>query len=322
MLSYIYLYLSYRCGHCESSLFFIFQILSKILVELYPPCAYQFRKIAVRHPAINWNNVDLSWVNRIPVKKISEICIKLQKIITSKYIQKCSLPPNLFQTRRWFQYGSPRNRHFKHLQTKPASKGTGSWGPAETTAELYEKGTDTAITQGCPWMQVSGRVMHHPSKVAVLVGLSVGYKASSPIGWNHPFVIGWSKYRWKNVSASRHRDLMWLVGMTIVFQGPLTVPMHSPNGRQMPAVRAVQGDRERAYDQCRQMRLPGQDPCRSWIILYSPARTVLIYALVTWPPFDISRHNFDIPVCNSVISVINRLNQNVLNNILREILKQ
>ena len=37
------------------------------------------------------------------------------------------------------------------------------------------------------------------------------------------------------------------VGIATVLQKHITVSLHSPNGRQMPAVRAVQGDRERVY---------------------------------------------------------------------------
>ena len=35
------------------------------------------------------------------------------------------------------------------------------------------------------------------------------------------------------------------MGITTFFLRPLTVPLNSPNGRQMPAIRAVQGDCER-----------------------------------------------------------------------------
>ena len=62
-----------------------------------------------------------------------------------------------------------------------------------------------------------------------------------PNGWHHPFVIGWSKYQLRLPDCG----LMWPVGISTVFQRSLTVPLHSPNGRQMPAVRAVQGDCER-----------------------------------------------------------------------------
>ena len=36
-------------------------------------------------------------------------------------------------------------------------------------------------------------LLHSPSLVAV--GLPIGYETWPPIGWHHPFVIGWSKYR-------------------------------------------------------------------------------------------------------------------------------
>ena len=35
--------------------------------------------------------------------------------------------------------------------------------------------------------------------------------------------------------------------ISTVSQRPLTVPLYSPNGRQLPAVRTVQGDCERVY---------------------------------------------------------------------------
>ena len=38
-----------------------------------------------------------------------------------------------------------------------------------------------------------------------------------------------------------------LAGISTVLQRPVAVPLHSPNGRQMPAVRAVQGDCGRVY---------------------------------------------------------------------------
>ena len=39
----------------------------------------------------------------------------------------------------------------------------------------------------------------------------------------------------------------WQMGISTILTRPLTVPLHSPCGRQMPAVRAVQGDCERVY---------------------------------------------------------------------------
>ena len=44
-----------------------------------------------------------------------------------------------------------------------------------------------------------------------------------------------------------HYGLIRQVGITTIFQRPLTVPLHNPNSRQMPAVRSVQGDWERIY---------------------------------------------------------------------------
>ena len=39
-------------------------------------------------------------------------------------------------------------------------------------------------------------------------------------------------------------NLHHLVGISTIFQKPLTVPLHSPNGRHLLAIRAVQGDCE------------------------------------------------------------------------------
>ena len=88
------------------------------------------------------------------------------------------------------------------------------------------------------------RLLHSPSLVAI--GLSVGYDETwPPIGWNLPFVIGWSKERFGLPSAPLHYGLTWPVGIPTVFQTPVTVPLHCLNGRQLPAVRAVQRDCER-----------------------------------------------------------------------------
>ena len=66
--------------------------------------------------------------------------------------------------------------------------------------------------------------------------------------WHHPFVIGWPNYRLGIPSAPLNYGLTWPVGIPIVFQTLVTVPLHSPNGRQMPVVRAVQGDRDRVTE--------------------------------------------------------------------------
>ena len=91
----------------------------------------------------------------------------------------------------------------------------------------------------------SYRLLHSPSLVAL--GLSVGYETWPPTGWHHALVIGWSKYRLELPQPK------WILGshnwweFPPFLQRPLTVPLHSLNGRQMPAVRAVQGDCERVY---------------------------------------------------------------------------
>ena len=77
------------------------------------------------------------------------------------------------------------------------------------------------------------RMLHGPSLVAIR--LSVGYEAWPPIGWHHAFVIDWFKYRLGLPSA------LWAhatSGNSHRFQIPVTIPLHHPTGRQMPAVRA------------------------------------------------------------------------------------
>ena len=83
------------------------------------------------------------------------------------------------------------------------------------------------------------RLLHSPSLVSI--GLSVGYETWPAIGWYHAFVIGWSKYRLGLPSVPLYYGLTWPVGIPTIFQTPVTVPLHSRNGRQMPVVRAVQG---------------------------------------------------------------------------------
>ena len=60
-------------------------------------------------------------------------------------------------------------------------------------------------------------------------------------------MIVWSKYRLGLPIPPLHYGLMWPGGIPTIFQTPVTVPLHSPNGRQMPAVRAVKGDCLRVY---------------------------------------------------------------------------
>ena len=101
--------------------------------------------------------------------------------------------------------------------------------PQEVTASIY-----------C--LRLS-RMLHSPSLVAI--GLSVVCETWPPIGWHHSFVIGWFKYRLGLPNTPLHYGRMWPVGIPIVFQTSVTVSLHRPDGRQMPVVRAVQGDCER-----------------------------------------------------------------------------
>ena len=87
-------------------------------------------------------------------------------------------------------------------------------------------------------------VLHRLIHSLVVVGLSVGYETWPPIDWHHIFVIGWSKCSWDCLSRNGFA-LTSPMEISIAFQRSLAVPLHSPNGRQMPVVRAVQGDRER-----------------------------------------------------------------------------
>ena len=75
----------------------------------------------------------------------------------------------------------------------------------------------------------------------------VGYETWPPFGRCHSFVIDWSKYSSRNTSVAKHSGITWPMGSSTVFQSPLTVSLHKPNGRQMPAVRVVQGDCEIIY---------------------------------------------------------------------------
>ena len=95
-------------------------------------------------------------------------------------------------------------------------------------------------------MCTGGRgLLHIPSLMAI--GLSVGYVTWPAIGWHHPFVIDWYKDRLGLPSSPLHYGFTWPVGIPTVIQTPVTVPLYCPNGRQLPAVRTVQGDCERVY---------------------------------------------------------------------------
>ena len=81
-------------------------------------------------------------------------------------------------------------------------------------------------------------------KILVAKRLYMMLETWPPIGWHHPFVIGWSKYI-GIAKCPLHYWLTWPMRIPRVFQTPEAVSLHSPNGRPMPCFKAVQGDCER-----------------------------------------------------------------------------
>ena len=91
-----------------------------------------------------------------------------------------------------------------------------------------------------PLIYISCRLLHIPSLVSVRLSMP-------PVGWHHSVVISWSKYTLGLPCVIIHRGHMWPVGISTILQRPLTIPLHSPNRRQMFAISAMQGDCERVY---------------------------------------------------------------------------
>ena len=90
------------------------------------------------------------------------------------------------------------------------------------------------------------RLLHSPSLVAI--GLSAGHvrHGLQLVGITPLWLVG-LKIDGGLPSAPLHYGFTWPVGIPTVLQIPVTVPLHCPNDRQLPAVRAVQGDCERVY---------------------------------------------------------------------------
>ena len=91
----------------------------------------------------------------------------------------------------------------------------------------------------------SNRLLHSPNLASV--GLSVGHDEISLIGCVGGYEIVWSNCRLGKLLTCIALQNHVVVGIFIIFQRPLTVPLHSPYGRQMPAVKVVQGDCDRVY---------------------------------------------------------------------------
>ena len=79
------------------------------------------------------------------------------------------------------------------------------------------------------------------------MGLLVGYERWPSIGWYHSFMIVWSKYQLGLPSAPLHHGITLPVRISTVCQIPETAPLHSSDGRQLPAVWAVRVDCEIVY---------------------------------------------------------------------------
>ena len=104
--------------------------------------------------------------------------------------------------------------------------------------------------------------------------------------------------------------LLWLVGLNIdwdclvplcimgsrdqwefpPFQTPVTVPLRSPNGRQMPAVRAVQGDCERVYTLAGRLVYALLECGYMGVLFAAQIITWIKWACPSAGGFDISRH--------------------------------
>ena len=52
-------------------------------------------------------------------------------------------------------------------------------------------------------------------------------------------MIGWSKYGLGLPSDPLNYGLTWTVELPTIFQSPVTVPLHNPNGRQMGCARGL-----------------------------------------------------------------------------------
>ena len=129
------------------------------------------------------------------------------------------------------------------------------------------RGFDSHVVKTCqklisePWpghtnghsLVLSARLLHSPRLVAV--GLSAGYGTCIWLLWLADL------YRLGTSSHPMHYGLTWTVGISTVFQRPLTVPLHSPNGRQMPAVSAVQGDCGRVCQSTGRLQPSGISQC-------------------------------------------------------------
>ena len=107
------------------------------------------------------------------------------------------------------------------------------------------------------------------------VGIALFWLAGLNIDWG---ILGWREY-----------------GDSHSFPKPLAVPLYSLNGRQMPAVKAVQGDCEKVYLQVT-CRVP---PCRAELV-WDDIKNMLTFPRISrpwdgtgsWNPFSEDRDSY------------------------------
>ena len=119
----------------------------------------------------------------------------------------------------------------------------------------------------------SCRGLHSPSLLA-FSGAS-NYPASHVVSLSGLNIVAGTSTVLDSGWAAMHYELKLPVGILTIFQRPLTVPLHSPDGRQLPAIRAVQGDCETVYFSCMNnlISCPMEFSCQ-----YLPADPSIIYS--------------------------------------------
>ena len=113
------------------------------------------------------------------------------------------------------------------------------------TNSVFKDSNYKAQSLGCLMNCLVVRLLH--SLIVVALGLSVEYETWPPIGWHHPFVISWSKYR-----LGLHNSQWLWVHMTggnfhCFFRGHWQSPCTALMAGKLPAIRVVQGDCDRVY---------------------------------------------------------------------------
>ena len=101
------------------------------------------------------------------------------------------------------------------------------------------------------WWLLATRLLNSPSGVSVGLRTVTGMWDLKLTGSIGPDIV-WDFLSCNGLWSCDRREF------SLFFQRPLTIPMHGCNGRQLPAVRAVQGDCERVYLATQLSDLAGQ----------------------------------------------------------------